>query len=107
MRMHSGDTRAHTHRLCMRVVFACVVVACTRNSIVTGSHAQNVNDGKKHALSGLRDEDHDRLHYGLWIGLGGSLSILVKIFISVILLKLYKIVKVTYEHTLPAHTADF
>ena len=46
-------------------------------------------------------------HYGLWIGLGGSLSILVKIFISVILLKLYRIVKVTYEHTLPAHTADF
>ena len=30
-------------------------------------------------------------HYGLWIGLGGSLSIWVKIFISVIWLKLYRI----------------
>ena len=47
------------------------------------------------------------MHYGLWIGLGGSLGIWVKIFIFVIWLKLYGIVKVTYEHTLPVHMADF
>ena len=47
------------------------------------------------------------LHYGLWIGLGGSLGIWVKIFISVIWLKQCRIVIVTYEHTLPVHMADF
>ena len=31
----------------------------------------------------------------------------MKIFITVILLKLYRIVKVTYEHTLPVHMAAF
>ena len=35
------------------------------------------------------------------------MGIWVKIFISVIWLKLYRIVKVTYEHTLPVHMAAF
>ena len=47
------------------------------------------------------------LHFRLWIGLGGSFGIWVKIFISVIRLKLCRIVKVTYEHTLPVHMAAF
>ena len=46
-------------------------------------------------------------HPRLWIGLGGSFGIWVKIFISVIRLKLCRIVKVTYEHTLPVHMAAF
>ena len=45
------------------------------------------------------------MHYGLRIGLVGSLGIWVKIFFSVIWLKLYK--KVTNEHTLPGPMADF
>ena len=52
-------------------------------------------------------QDIGPLHYGLWIGLGGSLGIWVKIFISLIWLKLCRIVIVTFEHTLPVQMADF
>ena len=72
---------------------------------------KSVRHGLWGALSGVHSisigPGGPSMGYGLWIGLGGSLSILVKIFISVIWLKQCRIVIVTYEHTLPVHMADF
>ena len=72
---------------------------------------KSVRHGLWGALSGVHSisigPGGPSMGYGLWIGLGGSLSILVKIFISVIWLKLYIIVKVLHENTFPVHMADF
>ena len=66
---------------------------------------------EKHSKPGTKSKSNfnwwQTMHCRPWIGLCGSFGIRVKIFISVIWLKLCGVVKVTYEHTSPVHMAAF
>ena len=66
--------------------------------------SENGMIGKK---AKAENEEMGRVHCRLWIGLGGSLGILVKIFISLIWLKLSKMVMVAFWHILPVHMTGF